>query len=374
MDFGSGQLLTFQTVSDKIEDLSEFLDFLPDTNMDTALLRRLGINGRDGNTIKSTKYSWTQIALRPREEVITIDDSATTLTVADAYIYQVDELLRSDNEIMRVTAIASATTLTVVRGYGDTDPAAHSSKLVFSVGKAAKENSTPGASVFDTPEKLTNYVQTFDVPVEVSNDQIASETVDGNTLDGQLERRFMEINRQLARASIYGIKYQDSSNKINSMGGLKSFLSSNVTNVGGALTAAGIDAALLAIVNAGGMPKTIAVSPYQKQKLDALDVNRQQIGKREKVGGNLNTQVWQSGILNYDLDVVVDKTILTSELYILDDEMVEILPFSNNGVSGTWGTYDATAPGQDGVKRIIRGKYGLKVHNEKTHALLYGLS
>lgn len=374
MDYTSGALLTFETTSDKIDDLQNFLDYLPDNHMDIALLKRLGINGRDGNAARSTKIEWRQTALRPREETITVTDVATTVTVADAHIYQVGELMKCENEVMRVTAIASATTLTVTRAYAGTTAAAHTSALMYSLGKAAIENSTPGAAVGETPEELYNYVQTFDVPVEVSSDQIMSVTVDGNTLDGQLERRFIEINRQLARAATYGVRYRDTTNKIHAMGGYKSFITTNVTAVGGALTRAVIDAEILDIVNAGGMPKVLAMSPYQKQKLDALDANLQQLSKRERTGGGLITQTWQSGILNYELDVVVDRTLLTDEVHILDDEQIEILPFSGNGMTGTWGTYDATAPGQDGKKKIIRGKYTVKVHNEKAHGILTGLS
>lgn len=375
MDYGSGQLLTFQTTSDKIDDLQDFLDFLPDNHMDIALLKRLGIGGKEGSGIHSTKYEWRQTELRPREETVTLaDGSVTAITVADSGIYQIGEIVRCENEFMRITALADATTLTVVRGYGASSGAAHSSKLMFSVGKAAVENATPGDAVFDTPAELYNYIQTFDVPVDVSHDQMMSMTVAGNTLDDQLERRFTEINRQLARAVIYGQRDRNATDKIHTMGGLKSFLSTNPTSAGGALSKALIDAEILQIVNNGGMPKILAMSPYQKQKLDALDNNLQNLGKRERTGGGLITNTWQSGVLNYELDVIVDRTILTDELYIIDPEMVEIAPFTGNGMSGAWGTYDATAVGQDGVKKIIRGKYGLKVHNEKAHSYLYALT
>jgi hypothetical protein len=172
---------------------------------------------------------------------------------------------------------------------------------------------------------------------------------------------------------IYGVRYDDGAS-IRAMGGLISFVTSNVTNVAGALTIAAIDALILKIVQAGAKPTTIAVSPYQKQKLDALDANKQLLGKRERTGGNLITQTWQSGILDDTLDVVVDRTLLDDQLIITDDEYIEPLPFEGNGKSGRWATYEATAPGQDGKKQVIRGKYTLKVHTEKAHGYLYGLT
>lgn len=374
-DVGTGALLSFETTSDKILDLQDFLDFLPDNDMDTALLKRLGIGGKaNGSGIHSTKYEWRETQLRTREEIITIDDSATAMTVADSGVYQIGEQLRCENEIFRITALADATTLTVTRGYGDSSAAAHASKTVFTVGKAAVENGTPGSAIFDTPAELYNYVQTFDVAVEVSMDQIMSMTVDGNTIDSQLERRFVEINRELARAVLYGQRNRDTSGKIHTMGGVKGFLTSNPTSVGGALTKAVIDAEILQIVNNGGMPKWIAMSPYQKQKLDALDNNLQNLGKRERTGGGLITNTWQSGVLGHELDVIVDRTILTDELWIGDDENIEVDAFTGNGESGAWGIYEATAPGQDGKKKIIRGKYGTKVHNQKALSYVYALT
>lgn len=373
--YATGAHTTATSSNDKILDMSMFLDYIRSDDMDTALLRRWGINGKDGdNHAKATKTEWTQTALRTRGETVTLaDGSGTSLTVADSAMYQVGELIRIEAEIVRVTALASSTVLTITRAFAGTTGAAHAAKLAYSLGTADDENATPGAAVSDTVLKLYNYVQTFSVPVEVSNDQIMSITVDGNTMDGQMERRFIEINRQLARAVVYGIRYDSGAGR-RAMGGLLSFLSSNVTNVGGALTIAAIDALILKIVQAGAKPTTIAVSPYQKQKLDALDANKQLLGKKEHTGGNLITQTWQSGILDDTLDIVVDRTILDDQLIITDDEYIEPMPFKGNGKDGSWGTYEATAPGQDGEKKVIRGKYTLKVHNEKAHGYLYGLT
>lgn len=370
----SGARTTYSSSNDKILDMQNFLDYIRSDDMDTALLRRWGINGKDGeNHAKAVKTEWTQTALRTRGETITMASGATSLTVADARMYQIGELIRVEAEILRVTAITNATTLAITPAYAGTVAAAHTAKLAISLGTADAENSTPGAAVSDTVVKLFNYVQTFSVPVEISKDQIMSWTVDGNTMDAQLERRFVEVNRQLARALIYGIRYDDGA-AIRTMGGLLSFLSSNVTNVGGALTIAAIDALILKIVQAGAKPTTIAVSPYQKQKLDALDSNKQMLGKRERTGGNLITQTWQSGILDDTLDVVVDRTLLDDQLIITDDEYIEPMPFAGNGETGAWATYNATAPGQDGKKSVIRGKYTLKVHNEKSAGYLYNLT
>ena len=374
MAFIPGAKTTFSDSNDHILDLKNGLDFLSPSMDGIALLKRIGTNGFQA---KSFKYEWTETNLSARGETVTFaDGSGTTATVADAYIYQINELLKVESEVIRVTAIASATTLTVVRAYAGTTGAAHSSKTMYSLGSADPENAQAPAGIQDSAARLYNYVQTFTRGVELSNDEIAQLSTDGNHLNGQLERRFIEANRQLARAFLYGVRYEDSTNKIHAMGGLSQFVTTNVTNVAGALTIAAIDAKILAIVQAGGDPKLIAVSPTQKQKLDALDANVVRTGKRssDKVGGANITQTWQSGILTHEIDVIVDHGILTDELWILDTDYVKVGPLSSNGVEGAFHVEDATDPGQDGKQKVIRGKYTVEVGQQTAQARLYGLS
>ena len=379
MAFIPGAKNTFSNNNDHILDLRNGLDFLNPRQDGIALLKRIGTNGF---TAKSFKHEWTETALAVRGETVTLaDGSGTSLTVADAYIYQVNELLRIENEVVRITALAGATTLTIVRGYAGTTGAAHAAKTAYSLGSADPENSQAPAGIQDSAARLYNYVQTFTRGVELSNDEIAQLSTEGNPLNGQLERRFIEINRQLARALFYGVRYEDTTNKIHTMGGLAQFVTTNVSNIGGALTVAAIDAKILAQVNAGADPKVIAVSPTQKQKMDALDASLVRIGKKDggmngssSTGGNPIVQTWQSGVLDHELDIIVDHSILTDELWILDIDFIEIGNLSNNGVEGAFHVEDATDPGQDGKQKVIRGKYTMEVGMEKAHARLYGLS
>lgn len=374
MAFIPGAKNTFSDSNDHILDLKNGLNFLSPQMDGIALLKRLGTNGFQA---KSFKHEWTETALSARGETVTLaDGSGTTLTVADAYIYQVNELLKIENEVVRITALASATTLTIVRGYAGTTGAAHSAKTAYTLGSADPENSQAPAGIQDSASRLYNYVQTFTRGVELSNDEIAQLSTEGNPLNGQLERRFIEINRQLERAMLYGVRYEDTTNKIHTMGGLTQFVTTNVTNVAGALTIAAIDAKILQIVQAGGDPKLIAVSPTQKQKLDALDANVVRTGKRnsDQVGGANITQTWQSGILTHEIDVIVDHGILTDELWILDTDFIKVGPLSNNGVEGAFHVEDATDPGQDGKQKVIRGKYTMEVGQQTAQARLYGLT
>ena len=365
--------------ADHVLDLSNGLDFLNPTQDGISFLKKLGTNGTPA---KSVKYEWTETDLAPRGEVVTLaDGTGTTMTVADSGLYQQNDLFRVENEVVRITsggagsAHPSATTVTIVRGYAGTTGALHAAKFGVSLGSADPEGADAPVGINDAGRRLFNYVQTFTRGVSLTNDEIAQLTTEGaNPLNGQVERRFIELNRMLARSVIYDSRWEDTTNKIHVMGGLKYYIVSNVTNVAGALSIAAIDAQILNIVLAGGDPKMILVSPTVKQKLDALDNNKQMLGKRERTGGGLVTNTWQSGVLDHDLDVVVDHTIMTDELWILDQDNMEIKPLSNNGVSGAFHVEDSTKPGADREDRVIRGKYTLKVNQQKAFAYLYGIA
>jgi hypothetical protein len=379
MAFVPGVKSTFDNNgSTSILEIADGLKYLNPKADGLALLKRIGMNGF---TFANHKYEWRETVLAPRKETVTLaDGSGTTLTVADAYVYQKNALLRIEAEVVRVTAIASATTLTITRGYAGTTGAAHSAKPMIPLGTAMPEGADASDGLSDNGSPLYNYDQIFERAVALTNHEIAALGVEGNPLPKQLARRMIEIHREIFQAAIYGVRYQDTTNEIYAMGGIKQATVTNVTNVAGALTNAPIDAIILAIVQAGGDPKTISLSPYQKQKLDALDANLIRTGKRkdlgggDHVGGGSAIMTWQSGVLDHDLDIIVDHSFLDSELYINDLDHIKIGMQSNNGVSGAIHVEDSTKPGANRQERVIRADVGIKVELEKGQGYLYGLT
>jgi hypothetical protein len=370
----SGNRTTFSDQDDHILDIEKGIKFLNPKDNGIKFVKRL-IQNRGANVAKSFKHEWVETALPVRRETVTIDDSATALTVGNAYGYQVGDLIRIDDEILRVTVLYDATTLTVTRSYGAGAAAAHTSKVAYNLGSAAAENATAPAGITLDGDKLYNYVQTFDRSVDMSNDEIAQLSAEmGNPFNAQLERITLYFWKLLAQAVFKGERIEDSSGKIHSMGGIDYFMTTNATSAGGALTLALIDAEILQIVNAGGDPDVLVMSPYQKQKLDALDTTAVRIGKRERMGGSLNVQTWQSGILDHTVDVIVDHTIPDTELYILDTSKLELVPLVNNGINGRLSVEDATTPGQDGKKKVLRAKYTLVVRMQTGMSKLYALT
>lgn len=371
----SGQRTTFDDQTDHIIQVEEGIKYLNPSDNGIKFVKKLLAN-RGDKVAKSYKYNWDETAIPVRRETIKLDDGvATAVTVANAYAYHVGDILRCENELMRVTALTNATTLAVTRAYGGTSGVAHSAKLSLNLGRAGAENSTGPVAVSTSAGRLFNYVEMFEDAVELSDQEIAELSSEmGNPLNRQLERITLSFWKRFAQSVFYGIRFEDATNKLHLMGGFKQFLTTNITNVAGALTIAAIDTQILNIVLAGGNPDTIVLSPYQKQKLDALDANKQLLGKRENTGGNLVTTTWQSGVLDRTLDVIVDHTVLNDELWIIDSSGIAIIPLSNNGIDGRLSIIDGTAPGQAGKRKILRAYYTLEFSTETDSAFLYGLS
>ena len=376
-DITTGNRTTFADQDDHILDIERGIKFLNPKDNGIKFVKRL-IANRGEDVAKSFKHEWNETALPVRKETSTLAATGTTsLTVANAYGYQVGDLLQVNSEIVRVTALADATTLTITRGYAGTTAAIQTAQVFYNLGSAAAENAAAPAGTALSSDRLYNYVQTFDRSVDLSKDEIAQMSAEmGNPFNVQLERITLYFWKLFSQAAFYGTRYEDSTNKIHVMGGVNQFLTTNVTNVGGALTVAAIDALILAIVNAGGNPDVIVVSPTQKQKLDGLDSNVVRTGKRnsDKVGGSGIVQTWQSGVLDYELEVIVDHSIKTSELYILDTSYISLVPLVNNGVNGRLSVEDATTPGTDGKKSVLRAKYTLVFKLQGGMGKLYGLT
>ncbi len=370
MAFQSGTRTTYTNTADHKENLANGLDFLK-PHHDIRYLKKIGTNGF---TSPGKKYEWTEVELATRSEPITLATTATNPTVVDAYQYAVGDLIKIDAEVIRVTALASATVLTVTRGYGDTsDPGTnYTAETAVNLGGADAENAAAGDSRTDAATKLYNFFTTTQAVVELSNDEIAQSSTEGNPLTGNMKRRFIEANRKLDARLFYGERSDTGTTRTS--GGIDFFLSTNVTAVGGALSVAVIDAEIKAIIDIGGNPTSLVMNTTQKQKLDALDASLVRIGKTTKIGGNPDVQTWQSGIMDHPVEIVLDANVRQDEMFIMDDSKVSVGHLSGNGVNGAWHTEDATTPGTDGKKKILRGKYGFKVKQEKAHAKLETLT
>lgn len=365
----TGTRTTGSNTNDHLLDIEEGIHYLNPRHNGIRFVKKLLENGRAGKakTAKSLKHEWHETSLPPRRETVTITDVATSLTVAASSVYPVGTTLRIDNEVVTVTARADATTLTITRASLGTTAAAHTAKLAINLGYAGEEYGTGPEALSTNAVQLYNYVQTFEAAVEMSDKEIAQLSSEmGNPFSAQLERITAFFWKVFAQAVFKGVRYSGtrSSKPVHYMGGIDSYLTTNVTAVGGAMTNTNIDAMILQLTVAGGTPDTLVMSPARFLKLSALDVSMIQISKDEDTGGNPVYKRWRSAASETDLDIIVDFSVLDDELYVLDTSKLAILPLDNNGINGRLALVDGTTTGASGKRRILRGHYTLVVELE----------
>lgn len=375
----TGTRTTASNTNDHILDIEEGIHYLNPRHNGIRFVKNLLENGRASkdSVAKSYKHEWHETSLPPRRETVTMLIGDTNLTVANTSVYPIGTALRVENEVITVSSRTNATVMVVARAQLGTVAAAHTAVPALNLGYAGEEYGTGPEALSTNAVQLYNYVQTFESAVEMSDKEIAQLSSEvGNPFSAQLERITAFFWKTFAQSVFKGVRASTtrSGKPVHYMGGIDSFLSTNVIDINGAMTNANIDSTILALTNAGGTPDVLVMSPARYLKLSALDVTYLQISKDEDTGGNPVYKKWRSAASEIDLDIIVDFSILDSELYILDSSKLGLLPLENNGVNGRLALIDGTANGASGKRRIIRGHYTLVVELEAGHAKMIRLT
>jgi len=133
---------------------------------------------------------------------------ATGLTVDDSLGLIVNSIVQvaETKEIMYVTAVPTSTTITVVRGFSGSTPAAISDNdtLLFH-GDQLPERAVANVNNGSTPTQFYNYIQRWSSGVQVTDIQNAIEMLDGvGQMPREIVRQTIKMKRQINNALIRG--------------------------------------------------------------------------------------------------------------------------------------------------------------------------
>jgi hypothetical protein len=166
------------------------------------------------------------------------DSAATQITVDDATMFRADDLVRNDatDEVMRVTADCSGTTLTVARGWGSTADTVSDNDDLFIVGTAIAEGATARSSLYKDPSKVYNYTQIFRYPLKLTETAKATHLRTGAPIKDMKREALDQHTIDMERGMIWGVRNEDltGSEPKRSTGGIISYISTNSTSVAGA--------------------------------------------------------------------------------------------------------------------------------------------
>lgn len=378
------------TLPEIAEDVADIIGVV--SPYETPLLDHLGDPQRAAT---STIHEWLEDTLLPNADAINdatyTDASADTSFVVDnATRFRVGDQIQANpgvsREVMLVTAVNTGTnTLTVVRGYGSTTPAALADNQIIRIlGNAALEGDDRPATRFTNRTRKQNYTQIFTAGVEVSGSQLAAQQIAvADELDFQKQERLRELIRDLENCVINGVSPaaspEGSASVRRTMKGVIPFLSTNLfTNntagfpagVGSStnqLTEEQVNTALRRIwEQSAGTIDTIVVSGFQKRRINSFVASNRRFDAGENRFRDL-VSVYESdfGVCR----VILSRWVPADTVLLLDSSRISVLPLAGRSFQ-----FKKQASTGDSEVGQVLGEYTLELRNENAHGLIRGLA
>lgn len=232
----------------------------------------LGVIGKA--PVDNTVFYWLEEDVPlPRatlNEALDTSETGVDVLTGDAVKFAVGDAIRIDDEIFKVTGVNTSTeVLTVERGALGSTAATHSSGAeIIGLGTVLPEGDI-GSANFQGRDKYSNYTQIFSKKLTVSRtEQSIPKYGVPNELNKQMRNAMLHCNVGIEQAALYGIKYEDSSTRVRSTGGLNSYITSNVDSTSDWITVKSIEALQQQAYDNGGMFEFITARPAAFQALN----------------------------------------------------------------------------------------------------------
>lgn len=334
----------------------------------TPLINMLGFS----DPVTQTTHQWFEDEMFADETTVNGAKLATdtTITVADASIFRVNDVIKIGDELLKVTAI-NGNDLTVIRGYASTQAAdiADGAKVEFQFVEGV-EGADAREARYKARVPKHNKTQIFDDTIEISGTaQAVTQYGITDLYSYEKDKKQIELALQLEKALINGVEYENG--QVRQMRGIRSFIQSNVTNANGAaLTIDHINDLAQDIYEQGGFSGggryVIVVPAKQKRAISKFSDDKVYYRQAENVRG----QVVDMIATDFgEFEVHLNNNLNPDELFIIDANRTFIRPLAGreffHKYMGEKGDY---------TTGIIVGEYTLEFRQEKAHGRLKGLA
>lgn len=274
-----------------------------------------------------------------------------------ADVANVDTVIKIDDEYLLVTG-RTTDSLTVENGFNSSTAATHASGAkIWIIAQINTEGADANKGVATVRTRPYNNIQTLERAIEVSGLQEAVEHLGGisSEMNYQIQKKMIELSDELEMCLIRGTRRDGASTTEQLMGGLETMISTNATSDSGSVSTPDIEADILTIFNAGGIPRMILGSPKVVQDISNLYKDRIRTDVIEQIGGvNITTIV---NPLAQGSISIVPHVLLSGQYFMLDTARLAlsyVRPFFMKDL----------ADDGDADKRGIYGDYSLKIFNE----------
>lgn len=320
--------------------------------------------------------------------------AGTTLTVATPGGDRVNPgtllKVQRTGEVMRVSAVGSATSLTVVRGVGGTSGAATvTGEDILILGSAHLEGTTSGSGISSEPgTAIYNVCQTFRQPVDLSARDLVIDVYGGDEKTRLIRDAKMKMMGDIETSLLTSNARSTSDPTI--MGGLEYFATDNAVNVGGALTEQVlIDSFIIPFFRVNASKKNLMVFAGEKfcraLNLFGLD-NIRYAPSDTGIGINVlkykssfgEFEVFQHGGLTPEgyTDVTAANLGLQGYFYGANLDLIELVEMEGRGMKLRLGNPETgiNAPDVDGWKSEWLADISLKVKGNRNHIVGKGIT
>ncbi len=304
------------------------------------------------------------------------DNSTTTIAVASTTgaQFRQGDIILIDTEKMLVVSVSSDNLTVATRPYGSTSAAAHTSGATITITTRAM----PEASDFVTGHTTTltgpyNYPQIISEAVKVSKTELEILKYGiADTMDYHVAKLFADggnagkLAQFLQRTFYWGEKVQRSTgNAYGSMGGFKTFVTTNVTALAGAsLQKSDIHTKVRQIRDAGGDVSHVVTNSWGIEKVNTMYEGTVRTTQDTKRGGSAITMVKTP---HGEFELVYDWMCPGGEMYFCNQDKIGWFPLRE------FDTTEIKEQGDYHVQDVV-GEYCFLVANEKSHGLISGFS
>lgn len=369
-----GAAFGYSDSANRAIDMSDSLAMI--SPFDVPLISLIGKSSLSTPCV-STKHEWLEKELRPLNSANadtgefnnTTDPLTLNVTAGQGTYFRVNDLVRVEAELMRVSVV-STDDITFVRGYGGSTNAAHATfQTIEIIGNVNVQDAPQGASRMVTKSGLFNYTQIYeDTIVVTSTAQVIKKYVEQNEMDSQLADALKLAWIQYERTLLHGRKVAPSSGVASAMDGILVRITTNAyAKAGAALVEDFVLQALNDTWAAGGSPDTVVLNAFQKRQINKFLDSQRMTTRTDRIAGSVvDTYTSDFGTV----DIVLDRNMPADTVLFLDREKIGFGPFTGHALSAA--PVETSTRLKDAIQII--GQYTSETRTEKAHAKITGLS
>lgn len=343
-----------------VEDLIWMISPFDVPFLGTYGTERRSVLGSDNTT--STKVEWLEDELVPGSDLLsaTAVTADTFITVDNRLFFKTNDLVRIDDEYLRITGTGTtADTLTVERSWGTPAAAQHSDNAtVLILGTLPQEGDDPVSGVNFQRTQPFNHTQIYQDEVEVTRSE-EKEAKYGIQSEAayQIAKRTKENAIKLERNIVLGTRETDTTNKRRSHGGLDHYIVTGVDSATTTITAAKLLDQMQNSFDRGGSIDLLAMGGTQKRTISAFDSASIRFSRDENIRGAVVD--W------FDSDfgrvyIVLNRWVPLRFLFGLEKQYISVVWFDRFFV-------EALAKTGDRQQWELIGEVTMRVRNEKAH-------